>query len=192
MEPVVPPDSGKTWSALSIPCSRCGAGAGEHCHGTRLCADRMAILRAMIDSGELGGDVIPPRVSDCPDCHKRRNQTDTKWLACSTLGHRCTSMDRGVKVLRCRRGRNDQMPKSTAPSWWLHVLNRLEIELPRKSQLSEQAYGLASEVLSTGGLCQDGRWQMLERCNPDRSAMGWGQRSQRQTNLSVSPTRQSS
>lgn len=97
MEPVVPPDSGRSWSALSIPCSGCGAGAGEHCHGARFCADRMARLREMIGSGEMGGDVIPPRVRDCPDCHKRRNQTGSKWLACSDPAHRCVSMDRGSR-----------------------------------------------------------------------------------------------
>lgn len=70
MVPVVPPDSGRTWSALSIPCSGCGAGVGEHCHGARFCAGRMA----MIDSAELDGAVIPPRARSCPDRRKPRSQ----------------------------------------------------------------------------------------------------------------------
>lgn len=97
MEPVVPPDSGRLWSALSIPCSGCGAGAGEHCHGTRFCTGRMAKLRAMIDSGELEGDVITPRRRDCPDCKKRKNQSGSKYLACANPAHRCLSMDRGMR-----------------------------------------------------------------------------------------------
>ena len=97
MEPVVPPDSGRLWSALSIPCSACGARAGAHCHGTRFCTGRMADLRAVIDSGELPGAAIPPRVRDCEDCHKRKNQTGSKWLACANPAHRCVSQDRGMR-----------------------------------------------------------------------------------------------
>lgn len=96
MEPVVPPDSGRTWSALSIPCSVCSAGIGDHCPGARFCPDRMTRLRELISSGELAGKPIPPRVKECEDCHKRQNQSKTKWLACSRPEHRCLSKDHGM------------------------------------------------------------------------------------------------
>lgn len=97
MQPAASVQPGKSWSALDVPCPDCGAEPGGYCPGARICPGRMVRLREMIEMGELEGDVIPAQRRDCPDCRKRRNQTDTKWLACDDPAHRCQSMDRGSR-----------------------------------------------------------------------------------------------
>jgi hypothetical protein len=47
------PDSGKTWSALDLVCSSCGAAVDVPCTGPRICPDRMAAARELINSGKL-------------------------------------------------------------------------------------------------------------------------------------------
>jgi hypothetical protein len=83
MEPVVPADPGKSWSALQISCPACGADVGVYCPGDRFCPARMAQLRELARSGQLAGDEIRAQVRACPGCRKKRNQNNvcnqTHW-----------------------------------------------------------------------------------------------------------------
>jgi hypothetical protein len=94
MEPVVPPDPGRSWSALAIPCSACGADVDVYCPGDKFCPARMVKVRDLARSGQLSGEEIRAQMRACPACRKKRNQTGTKWVACSPE-HRCISSDRG-------------------------------------------------------------------------------------------------
>jgi hypothetical protein len=97
MEPAHRGDPGKSWSALQIPCDGCGADVGAYCPGNRFHPERMVKLRELARSGEVVGEVIRDRLKACEDCHRRKNQTGSKWLACDNPEHRCTSMDRGSR-----------------------------------------------------------------------------------------------
>jgi hypothetical protein len=110
MEAAVPPDPGKSWSALSIPCPECQAETGSYCPGERFCVGRMARLRELMNSGELKATPISTRPRNCPDCRRKRNQNNTKWVACSD-DHRCKSPDRGRRCIAAIVPGRDKCPQ---------------------------------------------------------------------------------
>jgi hypothetical protein len=89
------PDPGRLFNAVDLDCPACTALAGDRC-GERLCADRLQLCVTLMRAGELEAKPIPARPLRCPDCQRRRNQSGTKFLACSDE-HRCVAQDRAKR-----------------------------------------------------------------------------------------------